>query len=66
MDCQRLLETAEQPGYHQCLPKERKTWFFAQIYWNKTQLFLGKERDAPAENTNHFSSWLKWMQNNSN
>jgi hypothetical protein len=66
MDCQLLIETAEQPGYHQYRPKERKTLFCAQICLNKTQLFLGKERDAPAKNTNYFSSWLKWKQNDSN
>jgi len=51
MDCQLLQVSVEQPGYHQCLPKERKILFSGQIYWHKTQLFLEKERAAPIKMT---------------
>ena len=60
MDCRLLLVSVEQPGCHRYLPKGRKTWFSGQIYWNRIQLFLGKERGAPMKNDNYLSSWLVW------
>lgn len=61
-DCQLLLVSVEQPGCHRYLPKGRKIWFSGQIYWNRIQLFLGKERGDPIKNVNYLSSWLVWSK----